>query len=335
LSVSRLAAIERNARAAIERSAPAPSRADLLRGYRTMLLIREMEQQLVAYSLEHKIFSFVHFSIGQEAVAAGVCNALRPQDAVMGNHRSHGHYLAKGGDPFRMVAEMLGRRSGCCGGKGGSMHMIDRSVNFLGSTPILGSIAAIATGTALAAKLQKLDAVTAVFCGDAAAEEGVVYESMNFAAKFELPVLYVLENNLYAVRTKLLDRRSSAHDPERLFTGLGVGYVRADGNDYVDVHTKVGAALVDVRRGAPTVVECITFRHMAHSAPLLDDAAGYRDVDLPDERLRQDPVGRLRAVLAGDPESDREIAALEQATAEQCREVIARASRSRIRSRPL
>ncbi len=320
MSISRLAAIERNARAV-------PSRADLLHGYRTMLLIREMEQQLVAYYLEHKVFSFVHFSIGQEAVAAGVCNALRPQDAVMGNHRSHGHYLAKGGDPFRMVAELLGRSSGCCGGKGGSMHMIDRSVNFLGSTPILGSVVAIATGTALAAKLQQRDAVTAVFFGDGASEEGVVYESINFAAKFELPVLFVLENNLYAVRTKLLDRRSPAHDPERLFTGLGVGYVRADGNDYVDVHAKARAALADVRRGVPTVLECITFRHMAHSAPLLDDAAGYRDVDRPDERLRRDPVRNLRAVLARDPESELEIAALEQATAERCRELIERASR--------
>lgn len=207
------------------------------------------------------------------------------------------------------------------------MHMVDRSVNFLGSTPILGSIVPIATGAALAAKLRKLDAVTAVFFGDGASEEGVVYESVNFAAKFALPVLYVLENNLYAVKTKLLDRRSPDHDPERVFTGLGARYVRADGNDYVDVHTKTAAALVDVRRGAPTVVECVTFRHMAHSAPLLDDAAGYRDVDPPDERLRQDAVRNLRAVLARDPESEREIAALEAAIAEQCRDAIERASR--------
>jgi pyruvate dehydrogenase E1 component alpha subunit len=226
-----------------------------------------------------------------------------------------------------MVAEMLGRRSGCCAGKGGSMHMIDRSVNFLGTTPILGSIVPIATGTALAAKLQKLDAVTVVFFGDGASEEGVVYESLNFAAKFELPVLYVLENNLYAVRTKLLDRRSPAHDTERISTGLGLRYVRADGNDYVDVLTKTGAALVGVRDDVPTVLECMTFRHMAHSAPLLDDAAGYRDVDTADERLRQDPIRKLRAMLVGGPDSEQEIQALEHAIATRCREVIERASK--------
>lgn len=319
MSVSRLAPIER--------SAPAPSRADLVRGYETMLLIREMEQQLVAYYLEHKVFSFVHFSIGQEAVAAGVCHALRRDDGVMGNHRSHGHYLAKGGEPFRMVAEMLGRRSGCCGGKGGSMHMIDRAAGFLGSTPILGSVAAIATGTALAAKLQQRDTVTAAFFGDGASEEGVVYESVNFAAKFALPVLYVLENNLYSVRSKILDRRSPAHDPERVYTGLGARYVRADGNDYADVLTKARAAIADVRRGTPTVVECVTFRHMAHSAPLRDDAAGYRDLDSADERARQDPLGKLRATLASDAESARVIEALERATAERCRQTIERASR--------
>jgi pyruvate dehydrogenase E1 component alpha subunit len=180
--------------------------------------------------------------------------------------------------------------------------MIDRSVNFLGSTPILGSIAAIATGTALAAKLQKLDAVTAVFFGDGASEEGVVYESMNFAAKFELPVLYVLENNLYAVRTKLLDRRSPAHDPERLFTGLGVEYVRADGNDYVDVHTKGGRG---ARRRATGCADGRRVHHVpphgARSAPLLDDAAGYRDVDPPDERLRKDRSGGCGRCLPATP----------------------------------
>jgi TPP-dependent pyruvate/acetoin dehydrogenase alpha subunit len=303
------------------------SRAELLRGYRTMLLIREMEQQLVEHYLQNKVFSFVHFSIGQEAVAAGVCNALRLEDAVMGNHRSHGHYLAKGGNPFRMVAEMLGRSSGCCRGKGGSMHMIDHSVNFLGSTPILGSISAIATGTALAAKLQNRPAVTTVFFGDGASEEGVVYESLNFAAKFQLPILYVLENNLYSVNSKLLDRRSAAYDPERVVTGLGVRYVRADGNDYVDVYTKARAALVDARQGAPTVVECITFRHMAHSAPLFDDKAGYREIDRLEERLRQDPIKKLRSLLAVDAESEGELEALERATADSCRRVIDEASR--------
>jgi TPP-dependent pyruvate/acetoin dehydrogenase alpha subunit len=302
------------------------SRAELMRGYQTMLLTRHLEQQLVDYYLKNKVFSFVHFYIGQEAVAAGVCNALRPEDGAMGNHRSHGHYLAKGGDPLRLVAEMLGRHSGCCRGKGGSMHMIDKSVNFWGSTPILGSVSALATGTALAAKLQKRPTVTAVFFGDGASEEGVVYESVNFAAKFELPIVYVIENNLYSVNSKLTDRRSPNHSQELLAKGLGVRYVRADGNDYVDVYRKAKEAVSFARDGSPVVLECITYRHMAHSAPLFDDKAGYREIDTLEERERQDPLKKLKALLAVDEESARELEALEQATIERCKQTVERAS---------
>ena len=167
--------------------------------YKKMTLIRIAEQEIAALYLREKIMSFIHFYVGQEAVAVGVCSALKPEDKVLGNHRSHGHYLAKGGDLKRMICELLGKEYGSSHGKGGSMHMIDRSVNFVGSTPILGSAVPLAAGTAFEQKYRKTDGVTAVFFGDGAFEEGGVYETLNLAALFKLPLILVVENNLFAV----------------------------------------------------------------------------------------------------------------------------------------
>lgn len=296
---------------------------ELLKGYRTMLLIRHLEQDLVDYYLKNKVMSFVHFYVGQEAVAAGVCNSLDFADKVFGNHRSHGHYLAKGGDPVALVAELLGRKAGCCHGKGGSMHMIDRKVNFMGSTPILGSVAPIATGSALASKLSKSPEITVGFFGDGASEEGAVYESVNFAALFKLPIIYVVENNLYSVISKLRDRRSENYDTGKIATGLGANYIKADGNDYVDVYTKATQARALASQGSPVVLECIVYRHMAHSAPIFDDKVGHREVDVFEERKRQCPIAKLRSLLvSGAHASDAELSAIEAGIVEQGREVI-------------
>jgi len=267
----------------------------LFEAYKKMLLIRVAEEHIAQYYLENKIMSFVHFYVGQEAVAVGVIQALEKEDRVMGNHRSHGHYLAKGGDLKRMVCELLGRENGLAKGKGGSMHMIDRSVNFVGSTPILGSVVPLANGSAFEQKYSKRDSITSVFCGDGAFEEGVVYETLNLAALFKLPLLLVVENNLYSVNSKIKDRRSAEHHVEKIVEGFGVKYVKADGNDFEDVHAKATAAIESIRAGkGPVVLECITFRHMAHSAPLFDDAQGYREEDLFDTRVEKDSLKRLK-----------------------------------------
>jgi len=278
----------------------------MLSAYKKMFLIRRIEEDLVKYYFDNKIMSFVHFYIGQEAVAVGVCENLAIGDNAFGNHRSHGHYLAKGGDPGRMIAELLGRVGGCCKGKGGSMHMIDRSVNFVGSTPILGSVAPISAGSALTQKLTGSSNITVAFYGDGASEEGVAYETINFAALFKLPLLLVVENNLYSVMSKLNDRRSEAHNLEKIVDGFGAAYYRADGNDFLDVHQKTKMAIENIKNNnQPCVLECITYRHMAHSAPICDDKAGYREIDLPDVREKEDSVKRLRAeLLKHYPESD-------------------------------
>jgi TPP-dependent pyruvate/acetoin dehydrogenase alpha subunit len=272
----------------------------LLAAYKRMLLIRRMEEALIDYYFKNKVMSFVHFYVGQEAVAVGVCDALSSDDKVLGNHRSHGHYLAKGGDPGRMVAELLGRSTGCCGGNGGSMHMIDKSVNFIGSTPILGSVAPISAGSALTQKLKRSPHITASFFGDGASEEGVVYETLNFAALFKLPLLLVVENNLYSVMTKLHDRRSTDHDLGKIAEGFGVQYLKADGNDYLDVSRKAKSLVEGIKSDRkPALLECITFRHMAHSAPICDDKIGYREIDTPENRSREDSVLKLERIIIG------------------------------------
>lgn len=295
----------------------------LIKGFKSMLLIRHLEQQLVDYYLKNKVMSFVHFYVGQEAVAAGICDNLRPDDKVFGNHRSHGHYLAKGGDPLALVSELLGKANGCCHGKGGSMHMIDKSVRFMGSTPILGSVAPIATGSAFASKLQGKDDVTVGFFGDGASEEGIVSESINFAALNKLPLVLVIENNLYSVISKLGDRRSPKHSTKEIVTGLGATYIRADGNNYADVHHHANKAVSLARQGSPVVLECIVYRHMAHSAPIFDDKACYREVDTFEERLKQCPIARLRETIAEKAiMTTAELDALESATIERCKQTI-------------
>ncbi|MEK7645427.1 MAG: thiamine pyrophosphate-dependent dehydrogenase E1 component subunit alpha [Patescibacteria group bacterium] len=287
----------------------------LLDAYKKMQLIRITEQEIANFYLANKVMSFVHFYVGQEAVATGVCAALASGDKVMGNHRSHGHYLAKGGDLKRMVCELLGKAHGSSKGKGGSMHMIDKSVNFVGSTPILGSVVPLACGAAFEQKYNKKNDLTVSFVGDGASEEGVVYETINLAALFKLPYLIVVENNLYSVNSKIKDRRSEGYNVEKIVTGLGAQYMKADGNDLEDVLAKATAAVAKIRAGGgPMVLECITYRHMAHSAPLFDDAQGYREEDPLEKRLERDPIKRLKQTLLTAGTSEEQLAKIEKET---------------------
>lgn len=281
----------------------------LLEAYRKMFLIRKAEEELVNLYLKNKIMSFVHFCIGQEAIAVGVCDALKKEDRVLGNHRSHGHYLAKGGDLKKMVCELLGRENGLAHGKGGSMHMIDKSVSFVGSTPILGSVVPIACGSAFEQKYHQKNELTVAFLGDGAFEEGIVYETLNLAALFKLPLLLVVENNLFSTNSKLKDRRSDAHHVEKIVTGFGVKYEKADGNDYEDVSKKSRELIASVRPGYPAVLECATYRHMAHSGPILEE--GYREEDTVDHRSAKDSVKKMRALVKSSGVSEKEIEDLE------------------------
>ncbi|MBI2033720.1 MAG: thiamine pyrophosphate-dependent dehydrogenase E1 component subunit alpha [Candidatus Liptonbacteria bacterium] len=281
----------------------------LFEAYKKMFLIRTAEEELVALYLKEKIMSFVHFYIGQEAVAVGVCDALKKEDKVLGNHRSHGHYLAKGGDLKKMICELLGKENGSSRGKGGSMHMMDRSVNFMGSTPILGSVVPLACGTAFEQKYNNKPDVTVVFLGDGAFEEGIVYETFNLAALFKLPLILVVENNLFSTNSKLKDRRSDAHHVQGIVTGFGIQYVKADGNDYEDVLGKAKKLIAGARMGHPAVLECMTYRHMAHSGPIFEEE--YREEDTAENRLKKDSIKKMRQAVLHGGVSEQEIVSAE------------------------
>lgn len=285
----------------------------LFAAYKKMLLIRIAEQKIAELYLKNKIMSFVHFYVGQEAVAVGVADSLKKGDKMLGNHRSHGHYLAKGGDLKRMICELLGKEAGSSHGKGGSMHMIDKSVNFVGSTPILASVVPLSAGVAFEQRYNKKKDITVAFFGDGAFEEGVVYETLNLAGLFKIPLLLVVENNLYSVNSTLEDRRAEGNSPKVIVEGFGAKYLKADGNDYPDVRVKADELVEYLRSGkGPAVLECVTYRHMAHSAPIFDEKS--RKVDVLEKRLAEDPLKKLHVTLLKNGISEKQFDTIQKQT---------------------
>ena len=264
-----------------------------------MVKIRAVEEKLQQTFLEQKVFSFLHLMLGQEASPVGVCAALEAEDLMMGNHRSHGHYLAKGGDMGKMIKEILGDLSGCCAGYGGSMHMLDRSVGFEGSTPILGSVSTLIVGKALGLKLSNTEAVATCFLGDGAAEEGIFYESVNLACSKELPVIFIIEDNKYAVNTRHSDRKSERYDFKKVFEGLGAGYNRADGRDVESVFSAVSQARMSALAGIPYVTHIDVDRLHGHSGPLYEkETPEYREQnDSIEKRRKRDCIDNLMEKL--------------------------------------
>jgi TPP-dependent pyruvate/acetoin dehydrogenase alpha subunit len=272
--------------------------ADLIKMFESMYLIRQAEEKMAKHYFENRIFSFVHFSTGQEGAAVGVASALEDDDRVYGNHRFHGHYLAKGGSLEGMFGEMLGKATGCCKGKGGSMHMLDRSVNFMGTTPILSSNLPISAGSALEQKMQSPNSRTVVFVGDGAAEEGELFETLNFASLMKLPLLIVIENNHFAVLSRHEDRKPTEFDLEKICSGFGVPYLAADGSRVGEVFDRTTEMLSQMQSlSKPGLLEISVYRHMAHSAPLTDDHLGLRTFDTAELRQASDPLVLARRAL--------------------------------------
>lgn len=245
--------------------------------YGELVRIRVIEEELARRYCENEMRCPVHFSIGQEAVATGVCRALRPADTVMSSHRSHAHYLAKGGALKPMVSELYGRANGCAGGKGGSMHLLDLKANFLGATSIVAGTIPVGVGVGFANKLKENGLVSTVFFGDAATEEGLFYESVNFAALHKLPVLFVCENNLYSVYSPLSVRQPSGRKIYKVAKSLGVDSIRLDGNDVEAVYEAAKSAAEKIRGGGgPFFMEAMTYRWLEHCGPNYDNHIGYR-----------------------------------------------------------
>lgn len=303
------------------------SPADVL--YRDMLRIRRVEEAIAARYAEQEMRCPVHLSIGQEAVAVGVCAALERRDGVFSNHRAHAHYLAKGGDLRAMLAEIYGKEEGCCRGIGGSMHMIDLAAGFLGAVPIVGATVPIAVGAAWAARLRGEDRVIAVFFGDGTFEEGVMHESLNFAVLHRLPVLFVCENNLYACYTRLQTRQ-----PDRSILGVaaahGCAARAADGNDAEAVHAAASGAVAELRGGGgPVFLECATYRWREHCGPNCDDDLGYRpDGELGDWQSGC-PLQRLASRRLATPEGAALMTAAERETAAEIEAAFAAARAGR------
>ena len=257
-----------------------------------MIRIRTVEEIIRQAFFDQKIFSFLHLMIGQEASPVGVAAALEATDLVMGNHRSHGHVLAMGGDLRKMVFEIFGDKRGSCKGFGGSMHMLDRSVNFEGSTPILGSVSCLATGKAFAQKFKGQSGITVCFLGDGAAEEGVFLESVNLSASKGLPIVFVIEDNKYAVNTGHSERKSARYSFKKLFEGLGAKYIRKSGQEVQEVYDGMTEARSSASRGIPAILHLDVIRFHGHSGPLLEKTdQEYREQDDSlAQRYAQDPI---------------------------------------------
>lgn len=248
-----------------------------IKNYFEMLRIRMIEETIAEkYSLE-EMRCPVHLSIGQEAAAVGVLSNFKKEDKIYSTHRCHAHYLAKGGNLKAMISEIHGKVGGCCGGRGGSMHLFDDEAGITASLPIVGSVIPLAVGTALSFKLKSLNNVSAVFFGDGAIEEGVYHESANFAKIHNLPVLFVCENNLYSVYTPISQRQPDTN-LTRLAESFGIKNFRCDGNDINKVKSISNEAVDYIRsKKGPFFLQLDTFRHREHCGPNFDDNLGYRD----------------------------------------------------------
>jgi len=270
---------------------------DLKRKFlRDMLRLRLIEEKLAAiYHQADEIKTPMHLYTGQEAVAVGVCAALKSGDIVSPYHRSHGWYLAKGGDLNAMMAELMGKESGCSGGWGGSMHLLDVAAGVMGSSSILAATVPHAVGAALAFQMKGEDRVAVAPAGDAAIEEGVFHESLNWASLKKLPVVFVCENNLYSTTTPLGERQPSV-DIYKRAEAYGMPGVRCNGNDAGDVYTKAVEAVNRARRAqGPSLIEAMTYRWREHVGPNYDWDAGYRTEQEGQEWMKRCPINALAA----------------------------------------
>ena len=230
-----------------------------------MLRIRKIEEKIDELNETGRIKCPTHLYIGQEAVAVGVGHNLLQKDYVFSTYRGHGHYLAKGGSLKKMMAEILGSEEGCCMGRGGSMHIVDPNVNFMGTSALVGGCLPMAVGTAWASQMKNKKRVTVVFFGDGAVEEGIFHESMNFASLKKLPVIFVCENNFYAVNSPIEARQPLGADIYKRAEGYGMKGYLVDGNNVLDVNKCAKEAISEARSGnGPSLLEARTFRWCVH-----------------------------------------------------------------------
>ncbi len=270
------------------------SKETLLGMYRKMLTIRRFEERAAELYAAGRMPGFVHLYVGEEAVATGVCASLTDRDFITSTHRGHGHVIAKGGKIDLMMAELYGKATGYCKGKGGSMHIADIDLGILGANGIVGAGQPISVGAAFACKYKKTDAVAICFFGDGASNRGTFHEAMNMASSFKLPVVFVCENNMYGISNYQKHHMNISDIADRA-GAYGVPGVSVDGNDVIAVYEAASEAVARARRGdGPSIVECKTWRHRGHFE---GDPAKYKDPEEQKAWLAKDPIPRIEAKL--------------------------------------
>lgn len=291
--------------------------------FRRMLRIRLFEEEGTRLFKEGKIPGAFHASIGQEAAIVGACMALCEGDMMTGTHRSHGHPIGKGAELNALMAELMGRQGGICKGRGGSMHLADNSVGIMGESAIVGGGIPLATGCGLSAKVRRSRQVALCFFGDGAVNQGTFHESLNMASLWKLPVIYLCENNGYAITTSLA-RSHGQTDIARRADSYGMPGVAVDGQDVRAVHAIAAAAAHRARRGdGPTLIEARTYRFDEHNVGLFVRVPYRSRQEVEEYRTRRDPIALYRATLVADGVSEAELAAIET----EVREAVAAAIR--------
>lgn len=303
-------------------SPPRPNGLDddqLLSIYHRLCLIRRAEEGIAERYHEQKMRCPTHLSIGQECVPAVLSALLKDSDYAISTHRGHAHYLGKGGALGPMYAEIYGKATGCCAGKGGSMHLIDTSVGFMGTTAIVGNSIPLGVGFALAAKKQGLDRISVIFLGDGAVEEGAFYESANFAATKELPVLFVCENNQFSVYSPITVRQPEGRKIHKMVEAMSIKTNHGDGNHLFAVYEQLKSAVDYVRQTKrPFLAELDTYRWREHCGPNYDNDLGYRQVEEFEAWKLRDPMVLAEQALVKEGIS---LAALEKIKSDVNKEV--------------
>jgi len=245
-----------------------------------MMRIRAVEEDISGRYSEQSMRCPTHLSVGQEAVASAAGLALNKNDYAVSTHRGHAHYLGKGGDLRAMLSEIYGKKTGCSRGRGGSMHLVDTSVGFMGTTAIVGNTIPIGVGLGLSCKLDKSKQISCIFIGDGAVEEGVFYESVNFAAVKKIPVLFICENNLYSVYSPLHVRQPVGRSIHKMVEAIGVSSNCGNGNDALESYSLISNSINSIKKGlGPQFLELYTYRWREHCGPNYDNDLSYRSED--------------------------------------------------------
>lgn len=294
-----------------------------LEAYRRMLRIRRFEETGQKLFEQGHIPGAYHASIGQEATIVGACLALRDDDFMTGTHRSHGHPIGKGADLKALMAELMGKSTGICKGRGGSMHLADNSVGIIGESAIVGGGIPLATGCGLSAKLRRTDQVALCFFGDGAVNQGTFHESLNMASLWKLPVIYLCENNGYAITTSIANSHGQPSIVKRA-EGYGMPGVFVDGQVLSNVYEATSTAAARARRGeGPTLIEAKTYRFVEHEVGLIVPGQPYRsEQEVEEHKARRDPIGLFKHVLSSAGVTEAQLQLIDEEAVAAVREAI-------------